>query len=90
MSGTPAVREIPQVGDVPAVANFGSGLGVTNVKAFGPNSNTVDGQTINSAGTPDGTVIVEHTGGSQAHENIQPAQAINYIIAVEGIFPSRN
>ena len=30
------------------------------------------------------------TGGSQPHDNIMPSMAINYIIALEGIFPSRN
>ena len=30
------------------------------------------------------------TGGSQPHENRQPLLAINFIIALEGIFPSRS
>lgn len=30
------------------------------------------------------------TGSSQPHSNMMPTQAINYIIASEGIFPSRN
>lgn len=30
------------------------------------------------------------TGGGQPHENRQPYLALNYIIALEGIFPSRN
>ena len=30
------------------------------------------------------------TGGSQPHENMQPYLCINFIIALEGIFPSRN
>lgn len=30
------------------------------------------------------------TGGGQSHENRQPSLAINYIIALEGIFPSQN
>lgn len=30
------------------------------------------------------------TGGGQPHTNMMPTQAINYIIATEGIFPSRN
>jgi len=33
---------------------------------------------------------VQATGGSQPHENLMPVLAINYIIALEGIFPSRN
>ena len=30
------------------------------------------------------------TGGGQAHTNVQPRIALNYIIALEGIYPSRN
>ncbi|HVS40438.1 MAG TPA: tail fiber protein [Gemmataceae bacterium] len=30
------------------------------------------------------------TGGSQAHNNLQPYLVINFIIALVGIFPSRN
>jgi microcystin-dependent protein len=31
-----------------------------------------------------------NVGGSQAHENRQPFLALNWIIALQGIFPSRN
>lgn len=30
------------------------------------------------------------TGGAQPHENMQPSLVLNYIIALTGIFPSRN
>jgi microcystin-dependent protein len=43
---------------------------------------------------PDGTVmnptVITNTGGSQPHENIQPYLTLNFCIALEGIFPSRN
>ncbi|MDO6596380.1 tail fiber protein [Oceanihabitans sp. 2_MG-2023] len=35
-------------------------------------------------------VIVVPTGGSQGHENRQPYTTINYIIALQGTYPSRN
>ena len=35
-------------------------------------------------------VQVQNTGGSQAHTNIQPYLCVNYIIALQGVFPSRN
>jgi microcystin-dependent protein len=37
-----------------------------------------------------GTATVLNNGGSQYHTNIQPFLGINYIIALQGIFPSRN
>jgi microcystin-dependent protein len=36
----------------------------------------------------DGTV--GQTGGSQAHVNMQPYLVLNYCIALQGVFPSRN
>jgi len=33
---------------------------------------------------------VTNTGGSQAHENMQPYLAVNFCIALQGLFPSRN
>ncbi|WP_299113811.1 phage tail protein [uncultured Winogradskyella sp.] len=30
------------------------------------------------------------TGGGQAHDNMQPYQVVNYVIALQGIFPSRS
>jgi microcystin-dependent protein len=46
-------------------------------------------------GTPDGTstlspVSVEPVGGAQPHENRMPYTALRYIIALTGIFPTRN
>lgn len=34
--------------------------------------------------------VITNTGGSQAHENRQPFLVLNFIIALQGIFPSRN
>jgi microcystin-dependent protein len=36
------------------------------------------------------TQAISPAGGSQPHSNMQPYLAINFIIALEGIFPSRN
>jgi microcystin-dependent protein len=33
---------------------------------------------------------VSSVGGSQAHQNMQPYLVLNYIIALQGVFPSRN
>ena len=34
--------------------------------------------------------VISNTGGSQPHENRQPYMVLNVIIALQGIFPSRN
>lgn len=36
------------------------------------------------------SIQVQNTGGGQSHNNIQPVQVVNYIIALVGTFPSRN
>ena len=43
-----------------------------------------------NAGGSLGAVTVANEGSNGAHNNMEPYLAINYIIALEGIFPSRN
>ena len=45
--------------------------------------NSSDGTTLNAQS-------ISIAGGSQPHPNIQPYLCINFLIALEGIFPSRN
>jgi microcystin-dependent protein len=43
--------------------------------------------------SPDTTMnagIVGQAGGSQAHSNLQPYLVVNFVIALTGVFPSRN
>jgi microcystin-dependent protein len=50
---------------------------------------------INAYAAPGGAAIplgtpIANTGGTQPHPNIQPYVCLNYSIALQGIFPSRN
>ncbi|MDX1408034.1 MAG: tail fiber protein [Saprospiraceae bacterium] len=36
------------------------------------------------------SVATANTGGNQSHNNMQPYQAVNYIIALQGVYPSRS
>jgi microcystin-dependent protein len=36
------------------------------------------------------TSSVSHVGGGQAHENMQPYLTVNFCMALQGLFPSRN
>ena len=38
----------------------------------------------------DGALTLANAGGGQAHDNMMPFTSLNYIIALEGIFPSRS
>jgi microcystin-dependent protein len=51
------------------------------------------GVTAEYNGTPTGVMnagMIATVGGSQPHENRQPSLVLNWVIALEGIFPSRN
>ena len=34
--------------------------------------------------------VIASSGGNAAHDNMQPSLAVNYIIALDGVFPSRS
>lgn len=54
-------------------------------------SNTAPNVTMSPAAiTASTTVTINDTGGNQPHINMQPYTVINFIICLQGIFPSRN
>ena len=58
-----------------------------------PASNNLGGATIYTNAALDSVmdpVMITPTGGSQPHQNMQPYLVINWCIALQGIFPSRN
>jgi microcystin-dependent protein len=72
------------------VANGTSANGNTPV----PTANLL-GQANNVYRSPDNFVslnpsTITNVGGSQPHENRQPFLVLNFIVALQGIFPSRN
>jgi len=79
----------------------GNSLAIINARRSGYYSNTApDVAMASEATTVDVTVAnttaenvittIDNNGGSQAHENRMPYIAMNWIIALQGIFPSRN
>jgi len=67
----------------------------SNRQKIGENRNRFLGQapiyhsaSLNAAAT--NPLTCTSTGGNQAHDNIQPSLVVNFCIALEGIFPSRN
>lgn len=65
-----------------AAPNAGSMAGNTWAAASGAYDTT-----SNTAISPG---AIGNTGGSQPHSNMQPYLVLNFIIALQGIFPSRN
>lgn len=82
---------------IQAVATSGSGRGAPPANnIFGTNTLPTDNPkkifgTAGSADTPlaSGTNLVNE-GSGQAHNNMQPYLAISYLIATQGVYPSRN
>jgi microcystin-dependent protein len=62
----------------PAGALWAASAGGDTIYKSGASNTNMGAQTLGS------------TGGGQPHENRQPTLALNYIIALQGIFPSRN
>jgi microcystin-dependent protein len=61
---------------------------VGNFWSTDPNGNTAAYST--SANSVMSAGAVGTTGPTQPHDNMQPYLAVNYIIALAGVFPSRN
>lgn len=66
---------------------IGSGPNATTLKTYATPAAVAAGPTGNIKALVN---VPANTGGGQSHENMQPYLAINYCIALEGIFPSRN
>jgi microcystin-dependent protein len=84
-STTLSVNQMPSHTHV-AQANSGDGDSSTPEGNFWAKSGA-DYHTAYNANMSPGAIA--NTGGSQAHENMQPYLGIHFIIALEGIFPSR-
>lgn len=65
-------------GDVPVPTN--TVLAATPAKIYGPATSLTTLNPIN----------VTNVGGSQPHNNMMPYLVLNFIIALQGIFPSQN
>ena len=96
---THAATESPTV-EVRATTDDGNQGGPGAANRLGAAKLTQGGQDVNlyvNSGPntqlgglgPSGSISVALTGGSTAHANRQPYQALNYIICLNGIYPSR-
>jgi microcystin-dependent protein len=68
----------PSASTILATSATSTHTGSNNI--YGPAPPT---QTLNPA-------IIKNDGGSQPHSNLQPYLAVNFIISLSGVFPSRN
>lgn len=86
-NGEKALRDIPEEGDLPSIAATSPSLGLGEpANLYGPPTNVVNGQALSA----NAGLTINNTGNSQEHYNVQPFLAVNYIIALQGLYPSRN
>ncbi|MBA6155605.1 phage tail protein [Tenacibaculum sp. S7007] len=72
-----------------ATAPVGRGEGTTSpVEAYPAEGGSY--ASVNNVLMANNTVTIGNTGGNLSHENRQPFLVTNYIIALQGIFPSRS
>ena len=67
-------------------------IGVNNALAANASGETIfttNAPNANSPLNPD-SLVIGNAGGGQAHTNMQPFLAINFCIALQGLFPSRS
>lgn len=88
VTGTKATKDLPAAGD--QLADVEPNLTKIYAPAGGTTQIKLGGTSAAITGGITGTVQVGMAGGSQPLSIMQPYLALNYIIAIEGIFPSRN
>lgn len=80
-------------GEMPAHVHLVSASGATASALSAPGNLWANGNEPAYASTPNVTLnpaAVLNTGGSQPHENMPPYLVLNFCIALQGVFPSRN
>jgi microcystin-dependent protein len=83
----PATDRVIAASSQPSERSFQTGAADTTLKPFDVPI-TVTGQT--SGGGGGGTVTVDDTEGSKAFSVLNPVLGINFLIAIDGLYPSRN
>lgn len=83
------------MGEMPAHNHLLNASNLTdNTNTNNPQNNFPANDPVNAYRTSSNTTFsplaVTNVGGSQAHENRQPFLVLNFVIALQGIFPSRN
>ena len=82
-----ATTNIPGNTLVPAkLPTIGGGPSASAINGYAPQDNS----TNLASSQVSGTLVTNIAGGSQPFSLMQPYIAMNYIIAMEGIYPSRN
>jgi microcystin-dependent protein len=83
---TLSIPELPAHNHIPAASSAVPNNGSASDHLWAANAGAYSAS-ANSALDPS---AIGNAGGSQAHINMQPYLVLNFVIALQGIFPSRN
>lgn len=86
---TLTVQQLPQHSHV-ANANAAPGTALSPAGNFWASQNATALYSNAPALVDMSPVLIGNSGGNQPHDNMQPYLVMNYIIALEGIYPSQN
>jgi len=82
------------ISEMPAHLHQVTGSNATTLLQVAPTNNVWSTSTQNPFETSQNSAMnpgtIANVGGSQPHNNLQPYLVLNFIIALSGIFPSRN
>lgn len=81
----------PAQADAEAGGTFGGGADSATPIGSHLGNTTAAGEFFSTGATdaPMNSAAIENTGSSQAHNNMQPYLTLNFIIALQGLYPSR-
>jgi microcystin-dependent protein len=85
-SHTLSISELPSHAHVANATNVNGAVAVPANTFLGAFNNAYS-QLVNATSLVPSTI--SNTGGSQAHQNMQPFLTLNFCIALQGIFPSQ-
>jgi microcystin-dependent protein len=92
ISELPAHNHVPVGNTAVAAANTPGGnlLGLSSATLHDGTALTANVYAANPDGTAMNPGVIGATGGNQPHENMSPYLTLNFVIALQGIFPSPN
>ena len=89
VSAAAATLETPASGVSLAAGNESTGRSTSPVQMYNEATPDINLNGVTSS-TGGATVTIGNTGANQAVNNMQPSLGVNYLIALQGIFPSRS
>lgn len=81
------ISELPSHAHTPVANSAAATVGTPNANLWAAQNAAAYASSANNAMSPS---TIGPTGGNQPHENMSPYLVLNFVIALQGIFPSQN